>query len=465
MVAGCSNTVASKSYCHRQYAIARGTQLYWSLQNTWRYPTAQTYVERLLQEAPAAKEPLCQQLAVMTNVSSTGGSSYFVAEELAVSAGMDILLLGKNFKRLKTIENRILAEAKQRQRATPSSSSNRKPKILKVKYDSNSLASLLEAAQSVIHIANEEYGGKIPIFIENPSGVTAAYETTENGVEINVGRNFVAPHMLTQQLLPLIKAAATPTYKPRVVYVSSVGHCQGTDFDPERLLATPKEGGAPEDTFAADADDEDKLTFLKNELDGGVFMYYRSKMALIADAIALAKEEPSLVTVSVYPGSVATSSHSKTQSLGIAEMCYQTTFSLFQLQPTQGARASLRAALDPDFNTLANPDLQGGAYLHCDGNPWTVADPTLENPNAPEEPFYLADYATTVRDCTKKLCETLLANIDTTPTSSTVDGECDKDDENDDGVDKDEESDKKKENDTQNAADPIDGNDTPTTER
>ena len=94
MVAGNTNIVKTKAYCHRQYWLMRNSQLYWTLQNTWTYPTAQNYVDRLLREAPTAKEPLEGQLVVITNISGNG-SSYHVAKELALNAGMHLILLSK----------------------------------------------------------------------------------------------------------------------------------------------------------------------------------------------------------------------------------------------------------------------------------------------------------------------------------------------------------------------------------
>ena len=55
MVAGNTNTVATKAYCHRQYWLMKHSQLYWTLQNTWTYPTAQAYVERLVREVGVAR--------------------------------------------------------------------------------------------------------------------------------------------------------------------------------------------------------------------------------------------------------------------------------------------------------------------------------------------------------------------------------------------------------------------------
>lgn len=410
MVAGNTNVVATASYCHRQYWLMRHSQLYFTLQNTWTYPNAQAYVERLFREAPDAN---CRQgqLAVITNITGHG-SSYHVAEELALAAGMHLVLLSRRKEKLRSIEENLLRECKRR-------GLQQLPTLFKVHYDPNSLKSVQQAALDVKNIA-VHYNDQVSMLLHNPSGVTVAYQLDESGVEINLGRNFVATHVLTQQLLPLLKAAATPAQKPRIVYVTSVGHCQGNDFDPHRFLATPEEGGAPEGILVApgqqqtsgdyaaavatDDDSEQKKDYVEyQELDGPVTMYYRAHMANIANCRALAREEPSLAAMSVYPGSVA-SGASKKKALGIAETIYQTGFYMFNLSPRQGARASLRAALDPDIDSGALPS---GSYLHCNGNPWTVADPIAEDPVSGVS-YDWADYAPQVRECVQKLSANLL---------------------------------------------------------
>jgi NAD(P)-dependent dehydrogenase (short-subunit alcohol dehydrogenase family) len=403
--------------------------LYWALQNTWTYPNAQTYVTRLLAEVPAAKEPLNKQLAVITNI-TVNGSSYHVAEELALSLGMHLVLLSsKKLSKLKHVEESLQRDA--RQRGIDSNQNYCKPIVYKIHYDDNSLASVVQAAQEVMQIATLGssdgkycYNGQIPMLIHNPSGVTVAYGTTEDGIEVNVGRNFVASHVLTEQLLPCLKQAATEAHRPRIVYVSSVGHCQGTDFDPLRFLQLPDEGGAPDGTLQQTLVTSDETTdthvgtkvYVENEeLDGPVVMYYRSKMAVIADAMALALEEPSLAPVSAYPGSVASS---KKKGLGIAESIYQTGFYMFNLSPKQAARSTLRAALDPIFNDSSKSEFRG-AYLHCDGNAWTVADPVAEHPDT-LAPYSLKDYVVKVRECTKQLCASILSRLEETSAAGTM---------------------------------------------
>ena len=59
----------------------------------------------------------------------------------------------------------------------------------------------------------------------------------------------MAPHKLTAELMPLLRTAADVSdskFVPRVVFVASLGHISGTDFDAKRFLKHPDKGGCPE---------------------------------------------------------------------------------------------------------------------------------------------------------------------------------------------------------------------------
>jgi NAD(P)-dependent dehydrogenase (short-subunit alcohol dehydrogenase family) len=60
-----------------------------------------------------------------------------------------------------------------------------------------------------------------------------------DGLETQLATNHVGPFLLTKLLAPKLLAAATPTYTPRVVFVSSVSHSYGTGVDFE-ALTSPK---------------------------------------------------------------------------------------------------------------------------------------------------------------------------------------------------------------------------------
>lgn len=114
--------------------------------------------------------------------------------------------------------------------------------MYETKYDLDDLESAISAAEFAKKLANEKYDGKLAVLINNAGANCVYYGTTKQNIEVNVGRNYICPHLLTEKLIPLLQKAATDDYKPRVSYLSSGGHIFG-QIDPNRLLATPAKGG------------------------------------------------------------------------------------------------------------------------------------------------------------------------------------------------------------------------------
>ena len=196
------------------------------------------------------------------------------------------------------------------------------------------------------------------------------YQTTKQGVEANIGRNFLAPHYLTELLMPQLQKAAVPgKYKPRCITVASSGYMFTMDLNPQLLIEEPKYGGAPKDTFQFDSNG--KCT---NGLYDLTYMYGRAKGGDVMTYHHLSKMHPDISFTSIQPGSVVSNFAS---NMGLAGYIYYYGFWLFQFSASQGAVSSLRAALDPDFNS--EPDLQG-VFLQCDGNPWPFDKIKLDDP-------------------------------------------------------------------------------------
>jgi hypothetical protein len=276
-LAGQRISVANAASCERAYWAIRNSQLYFALQNSFQYPTAPAYIQRLCQEAAQVQRPVKTTggVAVITHVTKYG-SSYHVAQELAL-IGFHLILLGKSPSKCQQIEALIRREATRRQ------ISKANLKVYKIHYDPNSLRAVRKAAHEASAILESNYQGKLDLLLHNPAGVIADYGTTRDGIEVNVGRNFVAAHVLTETLLPYLRKAATVNYKPRIIHVSSVGHCNGTDFNFERFLSRPQEGGAPEWTFQKD-DDTTKKTILSIDMDA-TLTAAKTKMAFMTNQL------------------------------------------------------------------------------------------------------------------------------------------------------------------------------------
>jgi NAD(P)-dependent dehydrogenase (short-subunit alcohol dehydrogenase family) len=377
---------ASKAVCEETYELVRNHQSV-GMSNMLTFPSAKYYVERLLRDTPAPAAHVKRRLAVAVGVTGPKASpAYYVAEELAVSGDMDVILAGSCLETLRESCAAIYEEFLQRKaRLGLLSVDTSDLAVIPVKLNANSLESVSHAARQIGRICHKYYNGQLHVLVNLGDQVLETHSLTENGVDANIGQNYLAPRLLAERLLPVLRAAATSSYKPRLVQQGSVGHCMGGDFDPRCLRKLPREGGAPMGTVIWNDDNQD-WEYKIGTGHTGLEMYYRSKMALMADTLALAKEEPMLAVVSVDTGILSYTEASK-------------SFRLVGLSRSQAARSALRAALDPDFNSVDTMH-----YLHCDGNPWVMAEPTLA------EAYGRDEYAETVRSMGEDLCGRLVAD-------------------------------------------------------
>ena len=382
--------VRDNAACHEDYNVLKQSGTYFSSQeSTFRAPSAQTYVQQLFREAPEARLPIQGKLAVVTGVFNDG-VSFHIAQELALRAKMHVILMGRSETNLARCVAAITAEASSRgERESP------KPILYQQKFNLASLDSVKHAATYVSQVADKSYQGELHVLVNFASVGTNDAKLTVDGLEYNTGCNFVATHYFTKLLLPVLQAAATSAYKPRVVQTSSLGHALGDRFDPNRLLEHPREGGAPAGYIVVTPQlDEGVATIREFEPMPGDPAYGqpkiaaiakvgthvgRSKMAVLADVIHMTKLFPEICFTSQYPGSIATKLSTKESSkLGWWDkLRYHYSLYMFRLSSSQGARAALRAALDPNMNSAE--DLQG-AYLHADGNPWVPMHPSTLDP-------------------------------------------------------------------------------------
>lgn len=377
MTVGNTCEIANRVLCEETYALVRSNRSV-GLSNVLTFPSAKKYVQRLLAEAPQAKEPLNRSLAVVAGIQNKTSVGYYVAEELAVALYMDIVLIGSSFQKLEESARSISEEFRRRHPFE-----KRKPRLHMVEMNTNSLGSVTEAAEEIEYISKEHHQGQVHVLVNMGGEVSECYSRTEDGVEVNMGRNYLAARLLADLLLPLLRAAATDNYKPRLIQEASVGHCLGADFDPFLLQRSPKKGGVLKDAIVPNKE-TDELEY--SSPTAGLEMFYRSKMALMADTLGLAHEEPMLATVSCDPGIVSYATKPLSSRV-------------LDLSPSQAARSALRAALDPAFNTTEMH------YLHSDGNPWTISEPTKLGCD-------LEEYAETVRSLGDELSGQLLADKD-----------------------------------------------------
>jgi len=411
--------VRDREACNADYSIARQTAKYVQAQNAFQAPTAKAYVRKLFQEAPEAREAVRGKLAVVTGV-ALDGTGYHIAKELALQAGMHVVIMGKSEGNLKKCITGIRKESQKRKIWWEAPEATR---LYKCKHDLSSLDSCQQAAGYVAQLANEKYNRELYVLINNGAVGSNEAELTDEGIEYNTGCNFIGTHYFTQLLTPLLHAASDDdSFKPRLVMGTSMGHAFGWNFDPDRLLEYPKQGGAPKGFIVEKIDGtirefEPELigrsvgaSIVAAVMAGGGITESeamqaveksgthvgRSKMAIVADTIHLAKQYPELNVTCYHPGSIAWNGNVSFTTHGLNMFQY--------FSPSQGACAALRAALDPDMNTEA--DLQG-AYLHADGNPWVPAQPTAKDP-VTKQPYSMDKYAKLCYEAAEELIDRML---------------------------------------------------------
>lgn len=139
--------------------------------------------------------------------------------------------------------------------------------------DLSSLESVREFAARIIR----EHP-KIDILVNNAGLSLNKYSTTKDGFEQTIGVNHLGHFLLTELLLPAVKAAAPS----RIIILSSLGHYWGRLYRPD-LQMTP-------------------------ENYGQMSAYNSSKLANTMFAVELSKrlEGTNVTVASVHPGIVAT---------------------------------------------------------------------------------------------------------------------------------------------------------------
>lgn len=132
---------------------------------------------------------------------ATDGLGKQTALQLA-QLGATLLIHGRNFKKLESVRKEIIAKT-----------GNEKIKM--VQADFQSLSQVKQMAEDLNRTLS-----RLDVLINNAGVFMRRREMTEDGFEMTFGVNHLAPFLLTNLLLNLIKSSAPA----RIINVSSMGH-------------------------------------------------------------------------------------------------------------------------------------------------------------------------------------------------------------------------------------------------
>jgi NAD(P)-dependent dehydrogenase (short-subunit alcohol dehydrogenase family) len=156
-----------------------------------------------------------QRTAVITGASSGIGKE---AAKALAAKGWRVIALGRSRERA------AAAEAEIRAAAAPGA---------KVEMIVGDLSSMADTARMADEIA--ALTGQVHVLLNNAGGVVAEFTLTAEGNEATFAGNHLGPFLLTDRLMPQLRAAAAarPPGTVRIINVSSTGHasCPGIDWD------------------------------------------------------------------------------------------------------------------------------------------------------------------------------------------------------------------------------------------
>ncbi|KAJ7644677.1 hypothetical protein FB45DRAFT_898445 [Roridomyces roridus] len=289
------------------------------------------------EEVASAFEGKIRGKNVLITGTSLNGIGFDTARAIAKYANL-VIITGHNPDRLKAAEQAL---------KTQLPSANVRPLLV----DLSSLASARRAAAEVN--ASPE---PLHVIIHNAAATIGPFKLTPDNLESQVATGHVVPFLLTKLLAPKLLATHTPTYTPRVIFVSSAGHNlyhAGVNFD---TLGNPdREGYVPLEAYG------------------------QAKSANILAAIELSKRAGGRINAfSLHPGFIYTNiiqhpdSLAHMNTLGALDPEGRPRESVQWKTAAQGAATTLVAAFDPSLNEKA------GSYL----NDCVVANDLIDPPSS-----------------------------------------------------------------------------------
>lgn len=376
--------VRDREACWKDYEHLRTTSQYptdsTSRGNSWFSPSAETIAQEYL-TVPHHDLALLRHvghLCVVTGV-HVNSTAALVAQELALTAAMHVVLVGKGRHNASNCRAAIMAEAVVRGLPPPCLYTAPALRL-------DALSSVRDVAQYIVQVAqSDKYNGRLQLLVHLAHVGSSTAKLTNDGLEYNTGCNFIAAHYLTQLLLPILRGKSNdnPCYPasmpPRIIYASSMGHCLGTNFDPQRLQQFPAEGGAPAgflqesplvpaaDTALLTADTSIALQQQQQQQSVQQYTTEQLQKAVQRQGTQVGRSKMALLGATYH----------------LARVHAQVTFFHIHLLPISSSSPSsslsfwpvLRAALDTAFDKNNTTNCY---YLHSNGNPWTPMEPAQD---------------------------------------------------------------------------------------
>jgi NAD(P)-dependent dehydrogenase (short-subunit alcohol dehydrogenase family) len=258
--------------------------------------------------------PISMQGKVCLITGSSSGIGKVTARELA-SMGATVVMLCRN---------RAKGEATQAEIRAASGNAQ----VDLIVADLSSLAEVRRAAS--------EFKQKYPrlhVLINNAGGVNAERKVTPEGLEYTFATNYLAPFLLTELLLDVLKASAPA----RIVNVSSTGHASGQiDF--------------------ADLQGEERYRWMK--------AYAQSKLAQIYFTYELASrlEDTGVTINALHPGLISSNFNSGTK--GMTHFIAEVIYFFAGISAEKGARTTLYLATSPEVEGVS-----GKYFVDCKETP------------------------------------------------------------------------------------------------
>ncbi len=242
-----------------------------------------------------------KQIIVTGATSGIGEQTAFGLAQL----GAGITLISRSAQKLKDTQQRIQTETGNNQ-------------IDYIVADFSSIEAVRTAAE--LYLARHK---RLDVLVNNAGAAFRGRRESADGIELTLAVNHIAPFVLTNALLALLKetAAANPDWGTRVVHVSSAAHTQGVNWDDPQF--------------------EKKYSTMP--------AYGQSKAfnVLFSNALARRLAGTGVTSNSLHPGVVNTNI-GQSDNGWLAGKLFKLVFAIIGTSPKNGAETSVYLASSPE---------------------------------------------------------------------------------------------------------------------